>query len=103
DSTCGCRALSSFPTRPLFRSDHVLRIYQDTISWDYVEARHAFYLQLAENDLPFAVPEIFSVGAWVGHIYTVERRMPGQAFGQVLDRKSTRLNSSHVKISYAVF
>src|SRR5690606_41917921 len=28
-------------------------------------------------------------------------RYPG--FGQVTDRKSTRLNSSHVKISYAVF
>src|SRR5690606_41179236 len=25
------------------------------------------------------------------------------AFGQKIDRKSTRLNSSHVKISYAVF
>src|SRR5690606_39975709 len=34
------------------------------------------------------------------------RRLPGAARDgsrQVLDRKSTRLNSSHVKISYAVF
>src|SRR5690606_40026409 len=30
--------------------------------------------------------------------------IPGHGFGQcALDRKSTRLNSSHVKISYAVF
>src|SRR5690606_39280868 len=27
----------------------------------------------------------------------------GQAQGEIQDRKSTRLNSSHVKISYAVF
>src|SRR5437868_9287115 len=27
----------------------------------------------------------------------------GPAWGQALDRKSTRLNSSHVSISYAVF
>src|SRR5690606_40498491 len=33
----------------------------------------------------------------------VQRRQFGQAGGQVRDRKSTRLNSSHVKISYAVF
>src|SRR5690606_39390951 len=28
---------------------------------------------------------------------------PAERFVQMLDRKSTRLNSSHVKISYAVF
>src|SRR5690606_41343350 len=31
------------------------------------------------------------------------RRLPGRGAHQALDRKSTRLNSSHVKISYAVF
>jgi Ser/Thr protein kinase RdoA (MazF antagonist) len=65
-------------------AEHVLRIYNDDILWGYVEARHAFYARLAENDLPFAVPEVFSVGAWVGHIYTVEKRMPGRDFGKVL-------------------
>src|SRR5690606_41973088 len=43
-----------------------------------------------------------------GFPYTVQERLPellGQAFldGVGEDRKSTRLNSSHVKISYAVF
>jgi aminoglycoside phosphotransferase (APT) family kinase protein len=65
-------------------AEHVLRIYRDDIAWDYVEARHAFYARLAENELPFAVPQVFSVGAWVGHIYTVEKRMPGRDFGKVL-------------------
>lgn len=63
---------------------HVLRIYRDTIPWDYVERRNAFYTELAQHKLPFAVPEIHSVGAWVGHIYTVETRMHGQEFATVL-------------------
>src|SRR5690606_19489596 len=32
---------------------------------------------------------------------TVKALMPVHLFGQMADRKSTRLNSSHVKISYA--
>src|SRR5690554_7008143 len=32
-----------------------------------------------------------------------EQHIPGQATVGLLDRKSTRLNSSHVRISYAVF
>jgi aminoglycoside phosphotransferase (APT) family kinase protein len=62
----------------------VLRIYHDHIPWEYVEARRIFYAELAQHALPFAVPEIHSVGAWVGHIYTVERRMPGRDFGEAL-------------------
>src|SRR5690606_40314875 len=33
----------------------------------------------------------------------VSKTISWQQFGKNLDRKSTRLNSSHVKISYAVF
>src|SRR5207253_7079167 len=33
----------------------------------------------------------------------VQPALPGDQHGLVLDRKSTRLNSSHVAISYAVF
>src|SRR5690349_22722331 len=33
----------------------------------------------------------------------IERAQPAQDVPHVLDRKSTRLNSSHVEISYAVF
>src|SRR2546427_3468714 len=36
-------------------------------------------------------------GTPCGHLYT------GDLFGYLLDRKSTRLNSSHSQISYAVF
>src|SRR3712207_7825689 len=44
-------------------------------------------------------------GGLIGFRATVtEKRLPAEAvFGQELDRKSTRLNSSHANISYAVF
>jgi aminoglycoside phosphotransferase (APT) family kinase protein len=64
--------------------EHVLRIYNSNMAWEYVEARRIFYESLAKEELPFAVPEILTVGAWVGHIYTVEKRMPGRDFEQVL-------------------
>src|SRR5438034_8737657 len=40
------------------------------------------------------------VGAWLGG---TSGAVIGLAFGLALDRKSTRLNSSHTVISYAVF
>jgi aminoglycoside phosphotransferase (APT) family kinase protein len=65
-------------------AEHVLRIYHESVPWDYVEAKRAFCAKLANHPLPFAVPVIHSVGAWVGHIYTVETRMHGQDFGNAL-------------------
>src|SRR5699024_11033337 len=41
--------------------------------------------------------------SWSGFKQTVLRELPKQFFKVRLDRKSTRLNSSHVSISYAVF
>lgn len=67
---------------------HVLRIYRDHVSWEYVNARQAFYAEVAQQGLPFAVPEVYSIGAWVGHVYATERRIPGQDFGQVLQTLS---------------
>lgn len=63
---------------------HVLRIYRDTISWDYVETRRLFYLELAKHKLPFAVPHVHTIGSWLGHVYTTEKRMVGQEFAKVL-------------------
>src|SRR3712207_6852111 len=37
------------------------------------------------------------------HLVVAARRRPTRFTGAVLDRKSTRLNSSHANISYAVF
>src|SRR3712207_8841651 len=36
-------------------------------------------------------------------LFTVLRRLREAGFAVILDRKSTRLNSSHANISYAVF
>lgn len=65
-------------------AQHVLRIYNEQIAWDYVEARRHFYSELAKEALPFALSEIYTVGAWVGHIYTTEKRIPGQDFSKAL-------------------
>jgi aminoglycoside phosphotransferase (APT) family kinase protein len=72
--------------------DQVLRIYhrgdsEDNDSntpWDYVDKRRAFYEELSQHHLSIALPEVLSVNSWVGHIYTVEKRMPGQDFAKVL-------------------
>src|SRR5207249_8207888 len=47
----------------------------------------------------------FTVEGWVDHFETWSRQLAKrvQAGQDVTDRKSTRLNSSHVSISYAVF
>src|SRR2546430_7928526 len=48
------------------------------------------------------MPDSISVPAVWGNLVTVSPD-PTYALGQQLDRKSTRLNSSHSQISYAVF
>src|SRR3712207_8555576 len=48
-----------------------------------------------------AVPGGAFLSAW-SHSYPVADGLPGDD-GALLDRKSTRLNSSHANISYAVF
>src|SRR5690606_40139048 len=54
------------------------------------------------------LPGYATIGIWAPILLVVARLVQGlgvgaQWGGAALDRKSTRLNSSHVKISYAVF
>src|SRR5690625_5958170 len=52
----------------------------------------------------YAVAQSFSGGYHVGQpVFVLVRKKPSGAAIAGLDRKSTRLNSSHVAISYAVF
>src|SRR5207249_8708871 len=92
------RALHSFPTR---RSSD-LRVLCDESLWLGCRlGAHRWHVAPVRDDLPAPPPA------------AIERRSPerltlelvGLSLGALerLDRKSTRLNSSHVSISYAVF
>src|SRR5207249_12339463 len=82
------RDLHSFPTRrssDLFAGDSLRAT---------VEARYLFGAPMARAAVSWVARQQ-PISPWA-------LRIPG-AEGYYLDRKSTRLNSSHVSISYAVF
>src|ERR1035441_9736456 len=60
---------------------------------------------LAVEVLPYEIARLGDIGhilgpaLWVGKIFGSDSKI----LGVVIDRKSTRLNSSHLGISYAVF
>src|SRR5207253_9557416 len=82
-----------FPYTTLFRSvlNHRDQMLVLRLSLTIVACRR-FRLQIDENLLPFGLPF---------HKRVLDARLHG--LGASIDRKSTRLNSSHVAISYAVF
>src|SRR5690606_41128608 len=59
--------------------------------WEYF-GHHGFFQELDASGLAFVIANI-----------NISYRRPAFAGEIIRDRKSTRLNSSHVKISYAVF
>src|SRR3989442_4258637 len=77
-----------FPYTTLFRSNHRLRL---CAPWRVARIIHLVIQgeNLARLDLNRARVAAIGVGGVIGQ--------------HELDRKSTRLNSSHVRISYAVF
>src|SRR5690606_41646913 len=94
----GSRALppvAAFPTR---RSS-------DLVPEDLAErAPVELGVLVSLREMPGAYAGAESREALVGHgIELAMGRRPALGFGAASDRKSTRLNSSHVKISYAVF
>src|SRR3712207_8873457 len=92
-----------FPYTTLFRSDveHFVEAREGRVAGDDLLAardrRAIGLLQLEVVARHFQV--VFRLG--LEHRVAVDRRV-GAAL-DVLDRKSTRLNSSHANISYAVF
>src|SRR5690606_42150208 len=91
-----------FPYTTLFRSKE--------------NAEHVMLVDLARNDLSrnadHVVVETYREIQFYSHVIHLVSQVSGEitddtnlikVLGETLDRKSTRLNSSHVKISYAVF
>src|SRR5690349_22226534 len=87
-----------FPYTTLFRSEECLNppvIYEKDRGWFTTE--------------PFSEPEIFDFPEGIGPVECVNVEheevllIPRWLDVNRVDRKSTRLNSSHVEISYAVF
>src|SRR3712207_7939987 len=74
-----------FPYTTLFRSE----VCEVRLA---LPNKHHFLVDLS----PFGLPND-------NEVYLAADRPYGLIEGQVLDRKSTRLNSSHANISYAVF
>src|SRR5690606_41719134 len=90
------RAIHSFPTR---RSSDLIQ--RDDVAADRRIARDAILLEAVHDRGPRIAGRC---GRDFGrHVGRLEQLVELGVRAAALDRKSTRLNSSHVKISYAVF
>src|SRR5690606_40026471 len=85
------RDLHSFPTR---RSSDLVNKHRQRIAQTLMPEFPSLAVTPIDNLFPYEVTSETRVRA-------ISRRL--RAERQCRDRKSTRLNSSHVKISYAVF
>src|SRR5690606_40289816 len=96
DGDCDPRDLPSFPTR---RSSDLLTFT--------AKADDTYFCSVPGHRQAGMVGKIAVKGsdakAVAEHDPHEMHMRPGAAGGSLKDRKSTRLNSSHVKISYAVF
>src|SRR5690606_26201689 len=104
---CGMAVLCFYP-------QDLKNIITDKFVWGFYRVTFfllllAFFaqLQLTTNSDLYFIKEVFDTFMYIFSAYLIcwqMRRAYGYISIQILiDRKSTRLNSSHVKISYAVF
>src|SRR5207244_12498242 len=88
-----------FPYTTLFRSP----LFEEThecVEWSLDGRAYCPFFDVCPRYL-VALPEFVDELRWIGLDDTI---FPGrQRFKEIVDRKSTRLNSSHQIISYAVF
>src|SRR5690606_40114505 len=94
---------SLFPYTTLFRSGFLLVLSQAIYLFAIVKLTGLLRLKFYPTYSGFTFPLVISAIALKGS--NVFLHSQGYSWGLLsgLDRKSTRLNSSHVKISYAVF
>src|SRR5690606_42100641 len=94
---------SHLPYTTLFRS--IAERFIEVGQYVRQDSKVASIVSVDPIRLELAVPEAEVAKVAQGAVVTFGvSAYPGRRFsGKVRDRKSTRLNSSHVKISYAVF
>src|SRR5690606_41267899 len=97
---CSTRDPHSFPTR---RSSDLLKAQQELIARrdKLLEARRK--LQADRDKIDLEIKDIQAKGGDASEHIKRRAELDSQLETSTSDRKSTRLNSSHVKISYAVF
>src|SRR3712207_8917220 len=86
-----------FPYTTLFRSAGFRKKLAKQFEGNYRIRYHLAPPLLARVDPRTGAPVKIAFGPWMRWVFRLLARM------KVLDRKSTRLNSSHANISYAVF
>src|SRR5690606_39278726 len=89
-----------FPYTTLFRSEHLFNDFETGIFHRYPEIR-GIKSMLYERGAIYAA--MSGSGSTVYGLFKEELDLKKLKAWCEVDRKSTRLNSSHVKISYAVF
>src|SRR5690606_40558548 len=93
-------SLHSFPTR---RSSDLSILCVALISWQsWVVAEHSVSVREVSAEVSWFLIYPWKIAFALGFTIVL-LEIVRQAISSALDRKSTRLNSSHVKISYAVF
>lgn len=74
--------------------DHrVLRVLHEPQTCDDVDRRRALVDELARATVPFALPQVLDCGSLGGRSYAIERRLPGRAVADELDRLDRRTRS----------
>src|SRR5690606_41259979 len=86
-----------FPYTTLFRSNMAIFLLRGLVREKAHWGTFPSELDNSLKDVKIITPEIQGVGEYYQSV------TPDNFEDMVQDRKSTRLNSSHVKISYAVF
>src|SRR5690625_6096332 len=78
--------------------------FDDATTGELLRLRHRCLDPVDEVKWSVRIPAIWSATmGYHNHVVHPTGRSPTPALSQIKDRKSTRLNSSHVAISYAVF
>src|SRR3712207_7644243 len=84
-----------FPYTTLFRSNYATHKHPKVKAWLARHPRWTFHFTPTSGSWLNAVETFFSA--------LTRKRIRRGSFHSLVDRKSTRLNSSHANISYAVF